>query len=119
MFAQLGELVAGWSGGTRIGASLQEFNLRYARGLLTPQTAVIILSDGWDTGAPELLVAELQSLRARIARLIWLNPLLGLPGYEPVTRAMSAALPLIDVFSSAHNLESLLDLEHHVWQKAA
>jgi uncharacterized protein with von Willebrand factor type A (vWA) domain len=119
MFAQLGELVAGWSGGTKIGASLQEFNLRYARGLLTPETAVIVLSDGWDTGGPELLVTELRSLRARIARLIWLNPLLGLPGYQPVTRAMSAALPLIDVFASAHNLDSLLQLEHHLRPKAA
>jgi uncharacterized protein len=119
MFALLRELVAGWSGGTKIGASLQEFNLRYAREVLTPQTAVIILSDGWDTGAPELLVGELRSLRARIARLIWLNPLLGLSGYEPVTRAMSAALPLIDVFASAHNLESLLELEHHLRLKAA
>ena len=119
MFALLGDLTAGWSGGTKIGASLQEFNLRYARGLLTPRTALIILSDGWDTGTPELLVGELRSLRARIARLIWLNPLLGLSGYQPVTRAMSAALPLIDVFASAHNLESLMELEHHLRLKAA
>ena len=95
-----------WSGGTRIGASLQTLNLDY-RHLLRPQTVVIILSDGMDTGAPELLSSEMRLLHTRCARLIWLNPLAGHPGYSPRTRGMEAALPFVDVFAPAHNLESL------------
>jgi uncharacterized protein len=62
----------------------------------------MILSDGWDTGAPEMLARELKAIRHRFRRVIWLNPLLGLADYEPVTRGMSAALPHIDVFAPAH-----------------
>jgi uncharacterized protein with von Willebrand factor type A (vWA) domain len=69
------------------------------------------LSDGWDTDAPDILVTELTILKQRAKKLIWLNPLLGLDQYEPVTRGMSAALPFVDVFAPAHNLQSLLDLE--------
>jgi uncharacterized protein with von Willebrand factor type A (vWA) domain len=69
------------------------------------------LSDGWDTDAPDILVTELRILKQRAKKLIWLNPLLGLDQYEPVTRGMSAALPFVDVFAPAHNLQSLLDLE--------
>jgi len=101
----------GWSGGTRIGDSLVEFNRTYGKRLLSRRTHLIILSDGWDTGEPELLSHELRAIRRRVRRLIWLNPLLGLEHYEPVTRGMSAALPYIDVFAPAHNLDSLLDLE--------
>jgi uncharacterized protein with von Willebrand factor type A (vWA) domain len=74
----------------------------------------LILSDGWDTDAPDTLVTELSILKQRAKRLIWLNPLLGLDQYEPVTRGMSAALPFIDVFAPAHNLQSLLDLERRL-----
>lgn len=97
---------AAWSGGTRIGESLQALNQDH-RHLLRTQTVVIILSDGMDTGAPELLAAELRLLRSRCARLIWLNPLAGYPGYSPRTRGMEAALPFVDIFAPAHNLESL------------
>ena len=110
----LSQITTGWSGGTRIGGSLEDFNRLYAGKLLSPNTAFIILSDGWDTGGPEVLVAELQKIKRRVRKLIWLNPLLGLEGYEPVTRAMSAALPYIDVFAPAHNLASLLELERHL-----
>jgi uncharacterized protein len=105
---------AGWSGGTQIGESLHEFNFLHARRLLTRDTIFIILSDGWDTGEPEALAAELASIKVRVRRLIWLNPLLGMKEYQPVTRGMSAALPYIDVFAPAHNLESLLELERHL-----
>lgn len=105
--------VHGWSGGTRIGASLTVFNAQWLR-RIDKRTIVIILSDGWDTGEPEQLAAALSSLKARAGRLIWLNPLLGKTTYQPVTRGMQAALPLIDVFAPAHDLASLRALEPHL-----
>ena len=113
-FESLGEKAAGWSGGTKIGESLREFNQLHARRLLTRDTLFIILSDGWDTGEPGVLAAELAAIRRRVRKLIWLNPLLGMEQYAPVTRGMSAALPHIDVFAAGHNLESLLALERHL-----
>ena len=101
--------VRDWSGGTRIGESLAEFNRRWP-GLVDRRTIVIILSDGWDTGEPDLLAAELLRIKRRAGRVIWLNPLLGNPSYEPLTRGMAAALPLVDHFASAHNLSALRDL---------
>jgi uncharacterized protein len=109
----LSEITMGWSGGTKIGGSLREFNSRYAA-LLSRKTVFIILSDGWDTGEPEELAAEMKKVRHRVAKLIWLNPLLGLDDYQPVTRGISAALPFVDVFAPAHNLQSLLALEEHL-----
>jgi uncharacterized protein with von Willebrand factor type A (vWA) domain len=107
----LSQKAAGWAGGTRIGDSLKEFNRRYGRKLLSRNTVFIILSDGWDTGEPAMLAEQLRSIRHRVKELIWLNPLLGLEEYEPVTRGIIAALPYVDVFAPAHNLESLLELE--------
>jgi uncharacterized protein with von Willebrand factor type A (vWA) domain len=98
--------VRDWSGGTRIGASLAEFNAHWGH-LLDRRTIVLVLSDGWDTGEPEALGAELLRIRRRAARVIWLNPLLGNASYEPLTRGMAAALPFLDHFLAAHNLESL------------
>lgn len=98
--------VRDWSGGTRIGESLAEFNRRWP-GLVDRRTIVIILSDGWDTGDPETLAAELLRIKRRAGRVIWLNPLLGNPSYEPLTRGMAAALPLVDDFAAAHNLAAL------------
>jgi uncharacterized protein len=105
---RLGE-VRDWSGGTRIGESLAEFNREWGR-LVDRRTIVIVLSDGWDTGDPEVLATELLRIKRRAARVIWLNPLLGNPSYEPLTRGMAAALPLVDHFAPAHNLASLRDL---------
>jgi uncharacterized protein with von Willebrand factor type A (vWA) domain len=109
----LSETTMGWSGGTKIGGSLREFNSRYAA-LLSRKTVFIILSDGWDTGEPAELAAEMKKVRRRVAKLIWLNPLLGLDDYQPVTRGITAALPFVDVFAPAHNLQSLLALEEHL-----
>jgi uncharacterized protein len=103
-----------WSGGTKIGGSLREFNQRAGRRILSRNTFFIILSDGWDTGGPEVLAAELRNTRSRVQKLVWLNPLLGLKEYQPITRGMSAALPYVDVFAPAHNLESLLALERYL-----
>ena len=105
--------VRDFSGGTRIGESLREFNRSWGQ-LVDRHTIVIVLSDGWDTGEPEELAAEMLALKRRAGRVIWLNPLLGNPSYEPLTRGMAAALPLVDHFAAAHNLSSLRDLARHL-----
>ena len=110
----ISEIAPEWSGGTKIGGSLHEFNQRYAHGVLSRNTLFVVLSDGWDTGEPEALATQLGSIRRRVRKLLWLNPLLGLKDYQPITRGMSAALPYIDVFAPAHNLESLLALERYL-----
>ena len=99
-----------FSGGTRIGDALGEFNRRWARRVLGHGAIVIIVSDGWDRGDPERLTAELKHLRRSAHRLIWLNPLLGSEGYQPLTRGMAAALPHCDDFLAAHNVQALEDL---------
>jgi uncharacterized protein with von Willebrand factor type A (vWA) domain len=101
--------VRDWSGGTRIGESLAQFNHEWPY-MVDRRTIVIVLSDGWDTGDPEVLSAELMRIKRRAGRVIWLNPLLGNASYEPLTRGMVAALPLIDHFAAAHNLASLREL---------
>jgi uncharacterized protein with von Willebrand factor type A (vWA) domain len=112
--AEASRRVPDWSGGTKIGASLKTFNERYGARLLDPRTIVVICSDGWDTGDLEILVDAMRALRARAGKVIWLNPLLGSPGYEPVTQGMSAALSYVDVFASAHSVRSLRELERHL-----
>ena len=101
--------VRDWSGGTRIGESLAQFNREWPS-LVDRRTIVIVLSDGWDTGEPEVLATELLRIKRRAGRVIWLNPLLGNPSYEPLTRGMAAALPLVDHFAAAHNLAALREL---------
>jgi uncharacterized protein with von Willebrand factor type A (vWA) domain len=105
--------VRGWSGGTRIGASLATFNAQ-SLPRVDKRTVVIILSDGWDTGEPEQLASALALLQQRAGRVIWLNPLLGSSDYAPMTRGMQAALPFINVFAPAHDLASLRALEPHL-----
>jgi uncharacterized protein with von Willebrand factor type A (vWA) domain len=102
---------ADWSGGTRIGQCLETFRDRYGKQVLNGSPVVIVMSDGLDTGDPEVLEAQLAAIRARSKRLIWLNPLKGMMGYQPVAKGMKAALPLVDDFRSAHNLKSILELE--------
>ena len=111
---RLSLMAQGWSGGTRIGESLATFNRSYAANVLNRRSVVIIVSDGYDTGAPEQLAAELAAVRRRARRVFWLNPMLGWAGYEPVARGMAAALPHVDLFAPAHNLESLMALEPHL-----
>lgn len=103
-----------WSSGTRIGACLQAFNELYAKRTLNGRSMTIILSDGLDTGEPELLANELNKIKRRTRKLIWLNPLKGMEGYQPLARGMKAALPEIDVFRSAHSLDSILELEKYL-----
>jgi uncharacterized protein with von Willebrand factor type A (vWA) domain len=108
--AEVASEVVDWGGGTRIGDSLATFNRRWGRRVLGHDAAVVVISDGWDRGAPELLAAEMAHLQRLSHRLIWLNPLLGLAGYEPLTRGMRAALPYVDDFLASHNLASLEQL---------
>jgi uncharacterized protein with von Willebrand factor type A (vWA) domain len=105
--------VRGWSGGTLIGPSIAAFNSGWSR-LVDNRTIVIILSDGWDTGDPEVLGASLAELKRRSGKLIWLNPLLGSPDYQPLVRGMQAALPHLDVFAPLNNRASLRALERHL-----
>ncbi len=111
---RLSQRAMGWSGGTKIGESLRQFSQVHGKKLLARDTTFIILSDGWDTGEPEILAAQLRATRRRVQRILWLNPLLGLKDYQPITRGMAAALPHVDVFAPAHNLESLLALEKYL-----
>jgi len=108
--------VQDWSGGTRIGQSLQTFNQEWARRVLRNGAVVLIISDGWDRGDPDLLAREMARLQRSCYRLIWLNPLLGSPRYEPLTRGMQAALPYIDDFMPIHNFASLEALAKHLSQ---
>ncbi len=108
--AQASRAVQDWSGGTRMGQALRTFNFRWARRLLGQGALVLIISDGWDRGEPDLLAQEMARLQRSCHRLIWLNPLLGSPDYRPLTRGMQAALPFVDAFLPVHNLASLEQL---------
>jgi uncharacterized protein with von Willebrand factor type A (vWA) domain len=108
--SEVAKRVHDFSGGTRIGQALAEFNRRWARRVLGHGAVTIIVSDGWDRGDPGQLSVELERLRRMSHRLIWLNPLLGSEGYEPITRGMSAALPHTDDFLAAHNVQALNEL---------
>jgi uncharacterized protein with von Willebrand factor type A (vWA) domain len=103
-----------WSGGTRIGDAIRSFNTTWARRVLNRGPVVLLISDGWDLGDPDLLGREIARLQRSVHRLIWLNPLLGAPGYEPLTRGMQAALPFVDDFLPVHNLASLDALARHL-----
>jgi uncharacterized protein with von Willebrand factor type A (vWA) domain len=99
--------VPDWSGGTRIGYSLHQFNQGPGQRLLNRRTVVLILSDGWDLGGKELLRREMEMLRRKAYCVVWLNPLAGDPGYEPVCGGMKVALPYVDHFVPVSNLQSL------------
>lgn len=103
---RLSEEVDGWSGGTRIGHSLNQFVQNYSR-LLNRRTTVILLSDGWDTGETQLLEASMRKIHAKAGRVIWLNPLAGNPDFKPEVKGMQVAMPYIDIFTSGHNIDSL------------
>ncbi|MGA7778793.1 MAG: VWA domain-containing protein [Paraburkholderia sp.] len=100
-------LSAGWAGGTRIGDSLDEFNQRHAAALLHSRTAVMIVSDGYDAGEPALLQQALRRMRRRCRCIVWLNPLAGRPGFTPSSVGMTAAMPYLDLMTSASDLASL------------
>jgi hypothetical protein len=105
--ARVADSVNDWAGGTRIGESFREFNLRWARRTMRTSGIVIVVSDGWDRGDPGLVATETARLRRNCHRLVWLNPLAGTPGYEPLAGGMRAAFPYIDDFLPAGTVASL------------
>jgi uncharacterized protein with von Willebrand factor type A (vWA) domain len=111
---RLSLMAQGIGGGTRIGDSLAAFNRWHAKRVINSRTAVMIVSDGYDTAEPERLAAEMARLRRRCRRIVWLNPLIGWKDYAPTARGMQAALPYVDLFAPAHNLESLAALEPYL-----
>ncbi len=106
--------VTDWGGGTRIGEALGRFNRDWARRVLGTSAVVVIISDGWDRGEPEVLEREMGRLQRTCERLIWLNPLIASPGYQPLARGMATALPFVDDFLPVHNLRSLKDFGRHL-----
>ena len=111
---RLALMAAGVGGGTKIGECLTAFNRIHARRVIHSRTCVMILSDGYDTGPPDLLASAMRDLRRRCKRIVWLNPLTGRYGFEPSARGMQAALPYLDLFAPAHSLESLAALEPYL-----
>jgi uncharacterized protein with von Willebrand factor type A (vWA) domain len=105
--ARLSEEVPDWSGGTRIGECLAAFVEDHLDPLVDERTVVLIVSDGLDRGDTAQLAAAMHAIRSKARRVLWLNPLLSDPCYEPTQRGMEAALPFVDVLAPAHNLETL------------
>lgn len=129
---KVGEAVDDWSGGTRIGHSLHDFNTNWSRRVLGQGAVVLFISDGLDRDAADGLEREIERLHMSCRRLIWLNPLLRYDRYEPKSLGAQALLPHVDEFRSIHNLESLeqlsevltkpalnKDFKHNPWQEAA
>ena len=110
--AQAGMRVQDWSGGTRIGESLRTFNDQWGVRGMARGAIVVILSDGWDLGDPELLAEQMQRLQRVCHQLVWVNPLKVTPGYAPLARGMAAALPFIDDFVEGHSLTAMQELTH-------
>ncbi|HTT71351.1 MAG TPA: VWA domain-containing protein [Anaeromyxobacteraceae bacterium] len=105
--AAVGKAVSDWEGGTRIGACLREFNLRWARRLLGQGASVLLITDGLDREDAHRLAEESERLRRSCRRLIWLNPLLRFAGFEPRAAGIRALLPHVDEFRPVHDLSSL------------
>ncbi|HEX7384028.1 MAG TPA: VWA domain-containing protein [Burkholderiaceae bacterium] len=110
--ARVAEAIKDWSGGTRIGWCLREFNWRWARRLLGQNACVLLVSDGLDREAGEGLEEEMQRLHKSCKQLVWLNPLLRYEKFEARPAGVRAMLPHVDRFLPVHNLKSLVDLAH-------
>ncbi|HEX6691056.1 MAG TPA: VWA domain-containing protein [Burkholderiales bacterium] len=110
--ARVAEAIKDWSGGTRIGASLRDFNFKWARRVLGQNACVLLVSDGLDREAGEGLGEEMERLAKSCRRLIWLNPLLRYDKFEARPAGVRAMLPHVDLFLPVHNLKSLVDLAH-------
>jgi uncharacterized protein with von Willebrand factor type A (vWA) domain len=112
--AAMSSAVPDWSGGTRIGGALKEFHQQWGRRVLNGGPVVLLISDGWDRGHPEMLRAQIARLQRRCHRLIWLNPLIGTRDYSPLTRGLQAALPYVDDFLASRTLRNFADLAVHL-----
>jgi uncharacterized protein with von Willebrand factor type A (vWA) domain len=102
-----GRAAQDWSGGTRIGESLKTFNDSYGRRGVARGAVVVVISDGWDSGDPDLLAAQMLTLRRLAHRVVWVNPRKAAPGFTPTTRGMAAALPHVDAFVSGHSMAAV------------
>jgi uncharacterized protein with von Willebrand factor type A (vWA) domain len=102
-----GRLAPDWSGGTRIGEAIKAFNDRHGRRGLARGAVIVILSDGWETGDPEILRREMERLSRLAFRIVWVNPRKAAPGYAPLTRGIAAAVPYVDAFLSGHSLSAI------------
>lgn len=105
--SDVGTSVSDWGGGTKTGEALRTFNYRWSRRVLGRGALVLLITDGWDRGDPDLLRCQIDKLARSCHRLIWLNPLIGAPGYEPLTRGAQAMLPYVDDFLPVRNLANL------------
>ena len=102
--------VSDWSGGTRLGECLRRFNDEWGVRGMARGAIVVVLSDGWDRGGPQLLAEQMQRLQRITHNLIWVNPLKVTPGYAPLARGMAAALPYVDHFVEGHSLAAMEEL---------
>lgn len=109
-FQLVSHIVPDWSGGTRIGEALGEFNRRWSRRVLAQGAVVLLVTDGLDRAGAEGLSEEMARLRRSCRRLIWLNPLLRWEGFQPKSQGIRAMLPYVDEFRTVHNLQSLRTL---------
>jgi uncharacterized protein with von Willebrand factor type A (vWA) domain len=110
MLAKAGEAAPDWAGGTRIGAALREFNDRYGARGMGRGAVVLIISDGWETGDPAILGAQMARLHRIAYRIVWANPRTQSSRYRPEVGGMAAAWPYCDAVVSAHNFEALDEL---------
>jgi uncharacterized protein len=99
--------VSDWSGGTRLGDGLRQFNDEWGQRGMARGAIVVILSDGWDRGEPEVMAEQMARLSRVAFRVVWVNPLKASAGYAPLAQGMAAALPYIDEFVEGHSIESL------------
>lgn len=105
--ARAAAAVTDWSGGTRLGDGLRQFNDEWGQRGMARGAIVVILSDGWDRGEPEVMSEQMARLSRVAFRVVWVNPLKASPGYAPLAQGMAAALPYIDEFVEGHSIESL------------
>jgi uncharacterized protein with von Willebrand factor type A (vWA) domain len=117
--AAVGHAVPDWSGGTRIGDALRRFHQQWARRVMHHGPVVLLVSDGWDRGDPELLRGEVARLQRGSHRLIWLNPLIGTADYAPLTRGLKAALPYVHDFLPVRTMTDMAELAAHLNALAA
>lgn len=107
-----GQRVLDWSGGTKLGVGLRQFNDEWGVRGLARNSIVVVLSDGWDRGDPDELATQMQRLQRVTHRLVWVNPLKVTPGYAPLARGMAAALPYVDDFVEGHSIHAMQELAH-------
>ena len=107
-----GQRVLDWSGGTKLGVGLRQFNDEWGVRGLARNSIVVVLSDGWGRGDPDELATQMQRLQRVTHRLVWVNPLKVTPGYAPLARGMAAALPYVDDFVEGHSIHAMQELAH-------